>query len=149
MEALGNLRVLFVGAGQRGEALRTRAEEVGAYLGVASTVEEAIGLYLLQAPDVVVVDSVDRLELAREAYTHLSSVGARPLVVLAGEVQACEWSEPASESTIVVEWPGDYDWLLEILADTSRRIPSLFTMDTHLGGSTEWHRDMEAHARAR
>ena len=149
MEALRKLRVLFMGAGHRGEALRERAEDGGAYLGVASTVEETVGLYLLQAPDVVVVDGEGWPELAQEAYTHLSSVGARPLVVLAGEVQACEWSEPVSEGTIVVECSGSYGWLLEILADTSRRIPSLFTMDTHSGSSTEWYRGAEAHARSR
>lgn len=131
MDLPERFRVAFVGGKERGEDLRERASSRGVHVGVASAVTDVPGLYLLLAPDVVVLDD-DCPELAWESYTQLSSVGARPLVVLAREDMVEEWREATDEDTIILDPCETHEDLLETLARISERIPSLFTMDTHL-----------------
>lgn len=130
-------RAVFVGEKEKGEALRLRASQRGAQLEVALSVMDMTGLYFLLMPDVVVLDGVSCPVLAREAQVHLSSVGARPLVMITEGAVAEDWSEVASEDTIFLGLPQTHDELLEALAEITKRMPSLFTMDTHLGASLE------------
>lgn len=126
------LRVLFVGNVEEGEALKLRATQRGVSLEMALDVQEVAGLYLLLAPDVIVLDGGGCPALAWDAHLHLSSLGAKPLVVTAGEDLADDWSKAAGEDTFVLGSTRTNDELLEGLAGISERSPSLFTMDTHV-----------------
>lgn len=126
-------RVLFVGEAEKGEALQARASQRGVHLGVALDVQDVAGLYLLLAPDVIVLDGGVCPALAWEAHLHFFSVGAKPLVVTTEEDLADDWRQATSEDTVIVGSSQTHDELLEALASISERIPSLFTMDTHLG----------------
>lgn len=130
-------RVVFVGEREKGEALRERAAQKGVHLGVALSVTDMSGLYLLLAPDVVVLDGVGCPALAREAHVHLSSVGARPLVMITDKTVAEDWSNVACEDTIFLGSYQTHDELLEALSGIKERMPSLFTMDTHFGAGSE------------
>lgn len=138
-------RVVFVGGREKGEAFRERASQRGVHLGVALSVTDMTGLYLLLAPDVVVLDGVGCPALAQEAHVHLSSAGARPLVVITEEAVAEDWSKVASKDTILLDLPQTHDELLETLAGITERMPSLFTMDTHLGADSEHPASPETH----
>lgn len=124
--------MLLVGGAGEGESLQARASLRGVRLRVASDIQSVAGLYLLLAPDVVVLDGDGCPALAREAHLHLSSVGAKPVVVTAGGDLVDDWRKSADEDMVVLGSPQTHDELLEGLVSISEMIPSLFTMDTHL-----------------
>lgn len=89
--------ILYIGDIERGHALEIAAETHGSYVHLAEDVMDALGMYVVYLPDVIIIDAVHRYTLAQEVYMHLRSVDAKPMLVLANSETPGLWhgAEPA------------------------------------------------------
>lgn len=74
--------VIYVGGDSRGERLAGRAAELGWTVLTASQERQALGMWVMYMPDLVVIDGADNASGAHYVYTHLRSVEASPLLLL-------------------------------------------------------------------
>ncbi len=79
-KTLAGKLVLFIGQAEKGEALAAQVETLGGYVYRPQALLEALGMYITYMPQVVVLDLTE--SYAQEAFQHLRSVDARPLVLL-------------------------------------------------------------------
>lgn len=74
--------ILYVGDKRRGQAFVNAAEMHDWLVYQPQTTMEALGLYITDWPDMVILDLDARPAMAAEVYHHLRSIQARPLLVL-------------------------------------------------------------------
>lgn len=79
------IRILYVGDTERGRAFRASVEAHRWYVYLSDRLLEALGVYVVYVPDIVVVDAAADSNLADEVLLHLQSIDAEPMVVLADE----------------------------------------------------------------
>lgn len=77
---LRDFTILFVGDVEKADVLQTAAKPYSAYIYHASSMLEALGMYITCAPDAVVVDG--NTPRASHIIGHLRSVDASPLVLM-------------------------------------------------------------------
>jgi CheY-like chemotaxis protein len=77
-----NPNILYVGDIDRGRALLAAVQAEGGYVYLPAELNEALAMYVFYLPDVVVIDGTTRPILALEAFYHLHSVNAQPMVLL-------------------------------------------------------------------
>jgi hypothetical protein len=74
--------LLYVGGAVQGRAFFDVAEARGSWVYLAEYAHEALGAYIADAPDAIILDPNAEPEIAAEVYHHLRSVGASPLFIL-------------------------------------------------------------------
>ncbi len=77
-----NPLILYVGDAEQGRAFLEAALARGAWVYLAEDVEEVLGAYIAYAPDAVVLNAYTQADKATEAYHHLRSVEAKPILIL-------------------------------------------------------------------
>lgn len=80
-----NRMILYIGTPEKGQALAAQVEAHGGYVYLPEHLMQALGMYITYMPEIVVIDMA--LEYAQEAYEHLRSVDAAPLVLLTNQSQ--------------------------------------------------------------
>lgn len=75
--------ILYIGEREAGEALAARVEQDGGFVYLPESLMQALGMYITYFPDMVVIDM--SLSYAQEAYDHLRSVDAEPIILLTDE----------------------------------------------------------------
>ncbi len=75
--------ILYIGAAEAGQALQTVATRAGSYVYLPEHLLQALGMYITYLPHIVVIDMA--VDYAAEAYEHLLSVDAKPLILLTDE----------------------------------------------------------------
>jgi CheY-like chemotaxis protein len=81
--------ILYIGDVERGRALFAAVEHSGeGYVYLPADVLEALGMYVFYFPDVIVIDTMNQPLTALEAYHHLRSVGAAPMILLTSDERA-------------------------------------------------------------
>ncbi len=78
-----NVLILYIGEAEAGQALAERAALDGSYAYLPEHLLQALGMYITYFPHIVVIDMA--VDYAAEAYEHLLSVDARPLILLTDE----------------------------------------------------------------
>lgn len=132
---LHNSSIVFVGSEVMGETLEADARRHAVRLWTATEVLQALALYMFYMPDAVVLEADAYPELANEVYSHLSSVGAQPLIVLAGESESQAWKDVSDETTLVIPRSANGESLLAAIAETTASIPSWFKLQVAEDGS--------------
>jgi DNA-binding NtrC family response regulator len=112
--------ILYVGDTERGRALQAAAEARGSSVFLAEDMMDALGMYIVYFPDVVVIDAVYRYTLAQEVYMHLRSVDAKPIIVLADENNSSAW-QAAEPAVRVLPYTIDRSLLLSTAYDLVKR----------------------------
>jgi hypothetical protein len=74
--------VLYIGDVERGRAFTAAAERGGWHVFLPADLLEALGMYLFYYPQVIIIDSLNQPLLAAQAYQHLRSVQAAPIIRL-------------------------------------------------------------------
>jgi hypothetical protein len=75
--------ILYIGKPEQGQAVAAAAALHNSYAYLPETLMDALGMYITYFPDIVVIDmSVD---YAQEAFDHLRSVDAEPVVLVGGK----------------------------------------------------------------
>jgi len=123
---LRSTRVLFVGEERRGMALQALAEEHGAEFWATDETEEALGLYVVQMPDVVVIEDGRLGRVTVEVHFHLSSVGARPMILLTGDERAAAWESAVLPTTRILPLDRSNLAVIEATAEAVASVPSPF-----------------------
>ena len=123
---LQNPSIVFVGSEETGETLETAVQRPAIHLWRATEVLQALAFYTFYMPDAVVLEDGPSVELANEVYFHLSSVGAKPLIILAGESESQAWKDVSDETTLVLPRSTNCESLLATVAETTARTPSWF-----------------------
>ncbi len=75
--------ILYIGNPEKGQALAAVAATQNSYVYLPETLMDALGIYIMFFPDVVVIDM--SMDFAQQAFDHLRSVDAQPLVLLTNE----------------------------------------------------------------
>jgi hypothetical protein len=75
--------ILYIGTPEQGQALAAAASSQNSYVYQPETLMDALGMYITYFPDIVVIDMA--VDYAQEAFDHLRSVDAEPLVVVGGK----------------------------------------------------------------
>lgn len=75
-----NRLILYIGEHEAGEALAQAAESSGDYVYRPEHLMQALGIYITYLPHVVIIDMA--VDYAAEAYEHLCSVEAEPMILL-------------------------------------------------------------------
>lgn len=75
--------ILYIGKPELGQTVAAAAARRNSYAYLPETLMDALGMYITYFPDIVVIDmSVD---YAAEAFEHLRSVDAEPVVLVGGK----------------------------------------------------------------
>ena len=77
--------ILYIGTPEKGQALAAQVEARGGYAYLPDNLMQALGMYITYMPQLVVIDMA--VDYAQQAYDHLRSVDAEPLVLLANQRQ--------------------------------------------------------------
>lgn len=144
---LQNPSIVFVGSEETGETLETAVQRPAIHLWRATEVLQALAFYTFYMPDAVVLEDGPSVELANEVYFHLSSVGAKPLIILTGESESQAWKDVSDETTLVLPRSADGESLLAAIEETTARTPSWFKSQVDEDGSegdTEIGEEVEA-----
>lgn len=80
-----NQFILYIGTPEKGQALAAQVEARGGYVYLPENLMQALGMYITYMPQIVVIDMA--VDYAQEAYDHLRSVDAEPLVLLTSQNQ--------------------------------------------------------------
>jgi hypothetical protein len=80
-----NQLILYIGTPEKGQALAVEVEARGGYVYLPQHLMQALGMYITYMPQIIVIDMA--LDWAQEAYDHLRSVDAEPLVLLTDQRQ--------------------------------------------------------------
>ena len=75
--------ILYIGKPEQGQALAAAASSQNSYVYLPASLMDALGMYITYFPDIVVIDMA--VEYAQEAFDHLRSVDAEPLVLIGGK----------------------------------------------------------------
>ena len=75
--------ILYLGEREAGEALAAQVEQAGGFVYLPDSLMQALGMYITYFPDVIIIDM--SLSYAQEAYDHLRSVDAEPIILLTDE----------------------------------------------------------------
>lgn len=131
---LHGMSIVFLGSEVMGKTLEAYARHRAGHLWTATEVLQALAFYMFYMPDVVVLEDGANPELTNEVYSHLSSVGAQPLIILSGESEAEAWKDVSDETTLVLPRSTNGESLLAAIAETSARTPSWFKLQVSEGG---------------
>lgn len=123
---LRNLSIMFVGSKEVGEMLEAAAQRFGVHLWSATEVLQALAFYTFYMPDAVLLEDGPSRDLTNEVYFHLSSVNAKPLIILSGESESEAWKDVSDETTLVIPRSTNGESLLATIAETTSRTPSWF-----------------------
>lgn len=77
---LNNQLILYIGTPEKGQALAVQVEAQGGCVYLPEHLMQALGMYITYMPQITVIDMA--VGWAQEAYDHLRSVDAEPLVLL-------------------------------------------------------------------
>ena len=124
--SLRNLSILFVGSKEVGEMLEAAAQRPAVHLWRATEVLQALAFYTFYMPDAVLLEDGANPELTNEVYFHLSSVGAKPLIILSDESESQAWRDVSDETTLVISRSTNGESLLAAVAETTARTLSWF-----------------------
>jgi len=80
---INNQFILYIGTPEKGQALAAQVEARGGYVYLPESLMQALGMYITYMPQIVVIDMA--VDYAQEAYDHLRSVDAAPLVLLTNQ----------------------------------------------------------------
>lgn len=132
--SLHHQSIVFVGSEKMGETLEAEARRRAVHLWTATEVLQALAFYTFYMPDAIVLEDGANPELTNEVYFHLSSVGARPLIILSGESEARAWKDVSDETTLVLPRSTNGESLLAAIAETTARTPSRFKLQVSEDG---------------
>jgi len=80
---MSNSLILYVGKPESGRTLAALAEQRSDYVYLPENLMQTLGMYITYFPHVVIIDM--SLDYAEDAYEHLRSVDASPMILLSEE----------------------------------------------------------------
>lgn len=112
------LFVLYIGNASEGARLAKHLESLGWIVYLPTDVHEALGMYTIYFPSVIILEPDGVEALVAKAYFHLRSINARPMLALCTDANAEEWYRQEGESLAVLPSTTPLDRLAEIISET-------------------------------
>ncbi len=122
--------MIYVGDPTRGRMLQMAGDQYGWSVLLPTEMLEALGMYVVYFPDLVIIDTATNYALAEGVFTHLRSVDAQGLLVLADTAESGPWNMLLPPTVQVVPPPISHDRFVEMLIDWTNQRDSMLPLYT-------------------
>ena len=116
-----HLTIMYVGEGDGGLALQRAVESLGWHVYTSTELMQALGRYVFDYPDLVILDVEPNSNLAEEVYFHLSPVNTKPLFILTDETRRGQWHTLVMSPLRVLSRPIGADELLTAIFELTEQ----------------------------
>ncbi|MFQ5811711.1 MAG: hypothetical protein ACE5I2_00740 [Anaerolineae bacterium] len=122
-------RIIYVGDDVRGQALRIAVQSRGWRVYLPTERLQALGMYAVYFPDIVVLEAVSGSNLAEEVCFHLRTVRVEPLLILTDELQHEQWNVSAMSAIHVLPRTASIDDLIAAILELIESSKELVTCE--------------------